>query len=96
MKIEGQGPAGPGRVYPVEEGGRPEARGQVTKPEADRVQVSAEARLRQELFSRLKALPEIRTELVEALIRRRASGSYGVDPEALAAAIVEELGIQRR
>jgi flagellar biosynthesis anti-sigma factor FlgM len=68
----------------------------VPKTEADEVQVSAEARLRQELLARLKVLPEIRTELVEALSRRLATGSYGVDPEELAAAIVEELGIQRR
>lgn len=95
MKIERFGPVEPGRLYRVETEPRNVAGRQVPAAGADEISLSAEARLRQELLARLREIPAVREELVTALARKLAEGSYSVDVERLAAAIVEELRGQR-
>ncbi|MCR4419870.1 MAG: flagellar biosynthesis anti-sigma factor FlgM [Clostridia bacterium] len=96
MKIEGRGPVKPKQVYPVEETGPQSARGIGSRAQADEVRVSAEARLRQEMLSRLKGLPDVRSEVVRELGRKVAEGEYAVEPEKLAGTMLEEIARQRR
>lgn len=92
MRIEGQGPVEPGRVYRPEAGEQrsvPARAGQAAA--VDEVTLSREARFRQELLTRLRSLPEVREELIADIRRRLAAGTYTVSDGELAEAIIREI-----
>lgn len=95
LKVERYGPVEPGRLYRAEIEQRSVPGRKVPATGADEIAVSAEARFRQELLARLREIPEVREELVADLARRLAEGSYRVDVEKVARAIIEELRLQR-
>jgi negative regulator of flagellin synthesis FlgM len=77
-------PASPGRTPSVEDEGR------------DRAEFSTEALRVAELAEKVKSLPEIRQDRVDALRARLADGTYRVEPQQLARAILEfEDGLRR-
>jgi flagellar biosynthesis anti-sigma factor FlgM len=97
MKINGAD--GPGRARRTEgpAGARP-----VRKPEAsgtgggDRIELSATARQAAALAEASSRLPEIRQDKVDTLRRALVAGTYEVDPQRLARAILElEDGLSR-
>jgi len=91
MKINdvgGNGGTKPPEVQPSRTGktGRPAAS---ERAERDRVEVSDGARRLASLAEAVAKLPEVRPQLVEALRKSIAEGSYRVDSRELARAILE-------
>ena len=59
----------------------------------DRVELSPEARQIIQLAEQTRQLPEIREDRVAALRQQLADGTYNVDPQQVAASILEEDGV---
>lgn len=83
------GPGGPHR--PVDPGAtRAPRKAEETRPAAgDRIDLSPEARVAARLTDAAMRLPEIRTDKVETVRRSLADGTYRVDPQTVARAILE-------
>lgn len=79
-KVGGSAPAGP--AQPVSSANAPDA--------ADAVSVSSGAQFMASVQARLAAIPDIRTEKVEALKAKMDSDDYHPDPEAVADGLVRE------
>ncbi len=62
----------------------------------DAVEISDRARELQLYRAHLKELPETREELVAAVKKRLAEGTYRIDAEKVAAGIIEEHRLDRR
>lgn len=58
--------------------------------QSDRVEISDHSRLATQAQGVVKATPEIRTEMVEALKAQVESGQYKVDPDKVAEKMVDE------
>jgi len=78
--VGGAAPAG--SVQPASSVAAPEA--------ADAVSVSSSAQFMASVQARLAAIPDIRTEKVEALKAKMDSDDYHPDPEAVADGLVRE------
>ena len=92
------GPQGPNRIAsgeptPVQTGTVPEAAppasGDAPVGGRDRVTVSDEGRLRARAEAAAAAATETRAELVSELREQVASGTYDLDPDAIARALVD-------
>lgn len=70
------------------------AAGSSTDPSADRVTLSARAQALQEARRAALAVPEVRTDVVEEVRGRVASGTLVPDPERIARALIDQ-GILR-
>ncbi|HEU4402766.1 MAG TPA: flagellar biosynthesis anti-sigma factor FlgM [Candidatus Polarisedimenticolia bacterium] len=89
MKIDGVNGRGGPRVPGRRSGPQEASRGAGRPQGGDRVDLSAEARQAARLADVAGGLPEVRQELVRTLREALAGGTYSVDAQAVARAIVE-------
>jgi len=57
---------------------------------ADRADISQKGRDLQSVMSSLKALPDVRADLVAGLKQQVASGTYRIDPQQVVAGMLQE------
>lgn len=87
MKINGQGPVNPFRIYNQQQ--QLKQKDGKYRPAGDTLELSPEAQKIRELARQGAELPEIRVELIQEIKSRLENKTYHVSPQQLAESILK-------
>lgn len=90
MKIKGSSPINPGQLYKVQQKKIKQLEEQ-TKVVKDRIEISPQAQKIKEFTRKTIALPDIRKEQVEGIMKKIDDGEYNINAEQIAKSMLENI-----